>query len=108
MADRLKRMINVSGYKVWPSEVESILYQNDKVLENCIIPCNKNDRGESVKAIVVLKANQMMTEDELRQWCRDNMSAYKVPKVVEFTSELPKTASGKINWRLLQDKEMSA
>jgi len=108
MADRLKRMINVSGYKVWPSEVESILYQNEKILENCIIPCNKNDRGESVKAIVVLKANQMMTEDELRQWCRDNMSAYKVPKVVEFVNELPKTASGKINWRLLQDKEMSA
>lgn len=108
MADRLKRMINVSGYKVWPSEVESILYQNAKVLENCIIPCNKNDRGESVKAIVVLKADQMMTEDELRQWCRENMSAYKVPKVVEFTNELPKTASGKINWRLLQDKEMSA
>lgn len=108
MADRLKRMINVSGYKVWPSEVESILYQNEKVLENCIIPCNKNDRGESVKAIVVLKMNQDITADELKQWCRDNMSAYKVPKVVEFVSELPKTGSGKINWRLLQDKEMSA
>ncbi|MCO8066770.1 long-chain-fatty-acid--CoA ligase [Acinetobacter schindleri] len=108
MADRLKRMINVSGYKVWPSEVESILYQNEKILENCIIPCNKNDRGESVKAVVVLKANQHMTEDEFKQWCREHMSAYKVPKVVEFTNELPKTASGKINWRLLQDKEMSA
>lgn len=108
MADRLKRMINVSGYKVWPSEVESILYQNHKVLENCIIPCNKNDRGESVKAIVVLKQDQIMSEDELRIWCRENMSAYKVPKVVEFVTELPKTASGKINWRLLQDKEMSA
>lgn len=108
MADRLKRMINVSGYKVWPSEVESILYQNEKILENCIIPCNKNERGESVKAVVVLKANQHMTEDEFKQWCREHMSAYKVPKVVEFTHELPKTASGKINWRLLQDKEMSA
>lgn len=108
MADRLKRMINVSGYKVWPSEVESILYQNEKILENCIIPCNKNDRGESVKAVVVLKANQHMSEDEFKQWCREHMSAYKVPKVVEFTTELPKTASGKINWRLLQDKEMSA
>jgi len=108
MADRLKRMINVSGYKVWPSEVEGILYQNKKILENCIIPCNKNDRGESVKAVVVLKANQRMSEDELRQWCRNNMSAYKVPKEVEFVTELPKTASGKINWRLLQDKEMSA
>ncbi|MEB5928582.1 long-chain-fatty-acid--CoA ligase [Acinetobacter schindleri] len=108
MADRLKRMINMSGYKVWPSEVESILYQNEKILENCIIPCNKNDRGESVKAVVVLKANQHMTEDEFKQWCREHMSAYKVPKVVEFTQELPKTASGKINWRLLQDKEMSA
>lgn len=108
MADRLKRMINVSGYKVWPSEVESILYQNEKILENCIIPCNKNDRGESVKAVVVLKDNQHMSEDEFKQWCREHMSAYKVPKVVEFTTELPKTASGKINWRLLQDKEMSA
>lgn len=108
MADRLKRMINVSGYKVWPSEVESILYQNEKILENCIIPCNKSDRGESVKAIVVLKAQQQMSEEEFIQWCRKHMAAYKVPKVVEFTEELPKTASGKINWRLLQDKEMSA
>ena len=108
MADRLKRMINVSGYKVWPSEVESILYKNENIFENCIIPCNKNDRGESVKAIVVLKQHARLSEDELRNWCRDNMSAYKVPKVVEFVSELPKTASGKINWRLLQDKEMSA
>ena len=108
MADRLKRMINVSGYKVWPSEVESILYQNEKILENCIIPCNKNDRGESVKAVVVLKAQQQMSVEEFKQWCREHMSAYKVPKVVEFTTELPKTASGKINWRLLQDKEMSA
>ncbi|ALH96262.1 long-chain-fatty-acid--CoA ligase [Acinetobacter equi] len=108
MADRLKRMINVSGYKVWPSEVESILYKNEKVLENCIIPCSKNDRGESVKAIVVLKHNQQMTSEELTTWCREQMSAYKVPKVVEFVAELPKTASGKINWRLLQDKEMSA
>ena len=108
MADRLKRMINVSGYKVWPSEVESILYKNEKVLENCIIPCNKNDRGESVKAVVVLKNNQQMSSEELTTWCREQMSAYKVPKVVEFVAELPKTASGKINWRLLQDKEMSA
>lgn len=108
MADRLKRMINVSGYKVWPSEVESLLYQNEKILENCIIPCNKNDRGESVKAVVVLKDQQEMNEDEFKQWCRQQMSAYKVPKVVEFVKELPKTASGKINWRLLQDKEMSA
>lgn len=108
MADRLKRMINVSGYKVWPSEVENIIYQNEKILENCIIPCNKNDRGESVKAIVVLKDQQEMTEDEFKKWCQEHMSAYKVPKVVEFTTELPKTASGKINWRLLQDKEMNA
>ncbi|WP_447506063.1 long-chain-fatty-acid--CoA ligase [Acinetobacter pittii] len=108
MADRLKRMINVSGYKVWPSEVESILYKNEKVLENCIISCNKNDRGESVKVVVVLKGDHQMNADELIHWCRDHMSAYKVPRVVEFVKELPKTASGKINWRLLQDKEMSA
>lgn len=108
MADRLKRMINVSGYKVWPSEVESILYKNEHIFENCIIPCNKNDRGESVKEIVVLKPNAELTEQNLKDWCRENMSAYKVPKVVEFVDELPKTASGKINWRLLQDKEMQA
>ena len=108
MADRLKRMINVSGYKVWPSEVESILYKNQNVFENCIIPCNKTDRGESVKAVVVLKPQAVITEQELQDWCRANMSAYKVPKFVEFVDELPKTASGKINWRLLQDKELSA
>lgn len=108
IADRLKRMINVSGYKVWPSEVESILYQHHKVLENCIIPCARHDQSESVKAVVVLKDQQDMTADELIEWCRAHMSAYKVPKTVEFVTELPKTASGKINWRLLQEKEIHA
>jgi len=105
MADRLKRMVNVSGYKVWPSEVENILYQHPAIKEACVIACNRTDRGETVKALVVLKNGVALLGEELMEWARDHMAAYKIPRVVEFLDELPKTGSGKIQWRLLQEKE---
>ncbi|MFD2836581.1 hypothetical protein ACFS3C_08485 [Azotobacter vinelandii] len=65
MADRLKRMVNVSGYKVWPSEVENILYRHPAIQEACVIACNRNDRGETVKALVALRPGG-------RRWRRRN------------------------------------
>ena len=107
MTDRLKRMINASGYKVWPAEVEMLLYKHPAVQEACIIAARDSYRGETVKAVVVLRAEArgQTTEQDIIQWSRDNMAAYKVPKFVQFVDALPKSGSGKVMWRQLQDDE---
>lgn len=101
--DRLKRMINAGGLKVWPNEIESILYKNTNVAECCVIAAKDSYRGETVKALIVAK-NQI-NETELINWCRNNMATYKVPRIIEFVDSLPKSATGKIMWKQLQDKE---
>ena len=107
LTDRLKRMINASGFKVWPAEVESLLYKHPDVQEACIIGTRDAYRGESVKAVVVLKAHAKgkTTEDDIINWARDNMAAYKYPRVVEFVDALPKSGTGKVMWRTLQEQE---
>ena len=107
LTDRLKRMINASGYKVWPAEVELLLYKHPAVQEACIIAARDAYRGETVKAVVVLRAEARgkTTADDITNWARDNMAAYKVPKLVQFVDTLPKSGSGKVMWRLLQDRE---
>lgn len=105
IVDRLKRMINASGYKVWPAEVEALLYHHPRVLEACVIGTLDARRGESVKALVVLRAGPDVSAEELIHWCRENMASYKVPRQVEFVASLPKSATGKIQWRLLQEQE---
>ena len=107
LVDRLKRMINASGYKVWPAEVESLLYGHPAVQEACVIGFRDRQRGESVKAIVVTRAGQSVSADELMTWAREHMSAYKVPHAVEFVERLPKSATGKVEWRALQEKELA-
>lgn len=101
--DRLKRMINAGGLKVWPNEIESILYKNPAVAECCVIAVKDLYRGETVKALIV--ARNQINETELINWCRNNMAAYKVPRIIEFVDSLPKSATGKIMWKQLQDKE---
>ena len=106
ITDRLKRMINCAGFKVWPAEVESMLYAHPAIQEACVIGTKDSYRGESVKAVIVLKKESKNTsENQIIDWARENMAAFKVPRVVEFVSELPKTASGKILWRELQEQE---
>jgi fatty-acyl-CoA synthase len=107
IVDRLKRMINAAGYKVWPAEVESIMYGHPDVQEACVIGAPDPHRGETVKALVVLKAASRgrVCPEELIGWCRTHMAAYKIPRVVEFVDSLPKSATGKVQWRLLQDQE---
>jgi fatty-acyl-CoA synthase len=107
MTDRLKRMINASGYKVWPAEVELLLYKHPAVQEACIISAVDAYRGETVKAIVVLRAEAKgnTTGEDITSWAREHMAAYKVPKLVQFVDALPKSGSGKVMWRLLQDEE---
>jgi fatty-acyl-CoA synthase len=110
MVDRLKRMINASGFKVWPTEVESLMYQHPAVLEACVIGASDAHRGETVKALVVLRPEWQgrIEAAAMVDWCRENMAAYKVPRIVEFIDALPKSGSGKIRWRELQDRERRA
>lgn len=112
MVDRLKRMINASGFKVWPAEVESIMYGHPDIHEACVIGVPDTKRGETAKALVVLKpsASTALTGDDIIAWCKQHMAAYKVPTAVEIIDELPKSGTGKINWRQLQEaarKEVS-
>jgi fatty-acyl-CoA synthase len=106
LVDRLKRMINVAGFKVWPAEVEAMLYAHPAIHEAVIISCKDPRRGESAKAIVVLKPSARGTVDEaqLARWAHDNMAAYKVPSSFELADSLPKSATGKILWRVLQEQ----
>jgi fatty-acyl-CoA synthase len=110
LTDRLKRMINASGYKVWPAEVESLLYKHPAVQEACIIASRDAYRGETVKAVVVLRAQAKgrTSAEDIIAWSREHMAAYKVPRLVEFVDELPKTGTGKVMWRALQERENAA
>ena len=103
--DRLKRMINASGYKVWPAEVEAIMYRHPDIRECCIIAAHDDYRGETVKAVVALKDGAQLTAEALIQWARDQMAAYKVPRQVAFVDALPKSATGKVMWRQMQEAE---
>jgi fatty-acyl-CoA synthase len=107
LVDRLKRMINASGFKVWPAEVELMLYAHPAVQEAVVIGTKDPRRGESVKACLVVKNELRDTIDEnsFIGWCQGRMAAYKVPRSVEFMDSLPKTLTGKILWRELQERE---
>jgi fatty-acyl-CoA synthase len=105
--DRLKRMINAAGFKVWPAEVEALLYQHPAIQEACVIAAKDARRGETVKAVVVLKPSHagQVTEQQIADWAHANMAAYKAPRIVQFATALPKSGTGKVMWRALQDAE---
>ncbi|MFO1327562.1 MAG: long-chain fatty acid--CoA ligase [Rubrivivax sp.] len=109
ITDRLKRMINASGFKVWPSEVELLLFKCPLVQEACVVSARDAYRGETVKAFVVLRdaARATATPEQIIEWAREHMAAYKVPRLVEFVDALPKSGSGKVMWRLLQEREQA-
>jgi fatty-acyl-CoA synthase len=107
IADRLKRMINAAGFKVWPAEVEATLYRHPDIKEVTIISAPDARRGETVKAVIVVKDDRKGRVDtnDIVEWSREHMAAYKVPRLVEFVDALPRSGSGKIQWRALQEKE---
>ncbi|MFD3516579.1 class I adenylate-forming enzyme family protein [Streptomyces sp. NPDC058657] len=105
VVDRKKDMINASGFKVWPREVEDVLYTHPAVREAAVVGVPDAYRGESVKAYVGLRPGAEATPDELSEYCRQRLAAYKYPREVEILPELPKTASGKILRRELRSPQ---
>jgi len=110
IVDRKKELIKPGGYQVWPREVEEVISEHPKVLEVGVAGIPDPYRGETVKAWVVIKPGESLTEDEIKDWCKDRLAKFKVPTHIEFRSELPKTTVGKILRRELvrQHKESSA
>jgi long-chain acyl-CoA synthetase len=106
IVSRTKDVINTAGFKVWPREVEEVLYSHPAVRLVAVVGVPDNYRGEAVKACVVLKSEYrtQVTENDLRRYCRERLTPYKVPRVVEFRGELPMTASGKVLRDQLQDR----
>jgi long-chain acyl-CoA synthetase len=103
VVDRKKDLLVVSGYKVWPREVEDVLYLHPAVREAAVVGRPDDYQGESVQAFVALRSGQSATAEELQAHCRENLSAYKCPRTIEFLDDLPKTATGKILRRELKE-----
>jgi long-chain acyl-CoA synthetase len=108
VVDRKKDMINASGYKVWPREVEDVLCEHEAVSEAAVVGVADEYRGETVKAFVTLRPGAAVDEQELIQHCRSRLSAYKYPRSIEFIDTLPKTSTGKVLRRELPRKASDA
>lgn len=104
IVDRKKDMIIASGYNIYPRDVEEVIYQHPAIKEAVVVGVPDAYRGETVKAVVVLKEGQQVSEDELISFCREKLAAFKVPRIVEFRSELPKTSVGKILRRKIREE----
>jgi len=107
IVDRKKDMIIAGGYNIYPREVEEVLYDHPKVQEAVVAGIPDEYRGETVKAYLVMKEGQTATEEEIISFCKERMAPYKVPKRVQFRTELPKSAVGKLLRRMLIDEEMN-
>lgn len=102
IVDRIKDMIIVSGLKAFPIEIENVVTQHPDVLEAAVIGVDDDESGEVVKLFAVIRPGASITPEELRAWCKENMAAYKVPKIVEFRDDLPKSNVGKVLRRELR------
>lgn len=102
LVDRKKDMIVASGFKIWPREVEDVLYEHPSVREAAVVGAPDPYRGETVHAFVSLRPGTATTPDDLRAFCRDRLAAYKIPAQVEIKHDLPKSVTGKILRRQLR------
>jgi len=105
IVDRKKDIIISSGYNIYPIEIDNVLFAHPKILEACIIGVPDEYRGETVKAYIVPKPGESVDEQEIMQFCKQRLAAYKVPKIIEFIDSLPKSAVGKILRRELRDMD---
>ena len=105
ISDRKKDMIIAGGYNIYPADVEAVLFEHPKVKEAAVIGVPDERRGESVKAFIVLKEGETATPEEIIAFCREQMAAYRVPRIVEFRDDLPKSMIGKVLRRELRESE---
>lgn len=105
IVDRKKDMIIAGGYNIYPRDIDEVLFEHPKVLEACAVGVQDPYRGETVKAFVVPKPGETLTEEELNRYCRERLAAYKAPKVYEFIDSLPKSSVGKVLRRELRERE---
>jgi long-chain acyl-CoA synthetase len=105
IVDRKKDMIIASGFNIYPREIEEVLYEHPAIKEAVVVGVPDEYRGETVKAYIVVRENEGVTEEELDTYCRQKLAAFKVPRIYEFRDELPKTAVGKILRRALAEEE---
>jgi long-chain acyl-CoA synthetase len=104
IVDRAKDQINASGYKIWPREVEEVLFQHPAVREAAVVGRPDAYRGETVAAYIVLQPGQVVTDEDLVSFCATRLAAYKRPRSFDFVSDLPKTLTGKVLRRRLRNE----
>jgi len=107
IVDRKKELIIAGGYNIYPREVEEVLYEHPKVQEVCVAGVPDSYRGEVVKAFIVLRSGEQASVEEIREFAKARLAAYKVPRAVEFRDELPKTMIGKVLRRALIEEELA-
>ncbi len=107
VVDRKKDMFLVGGFNVYPREIEEVLYKHPKILEATVVGIPDVQRGDNVKAFIVLKPGETATTEEMMAYCRENLTRYKVPREIEFRDSLPKTMVGKILRRTLREEEVA-
>jgi len=106
IVDRKKDMIIAGGYNIYPRDIDEVLFEHPQIVEACAVGIPDEYRGETVKAFVVLKSGASLTEEEIINYCKDKLAKYKVPKMIEFIDELPKSGVGKILRKELRQMEM--
>jgi long-chain acyl-CoA synthetase len=106
IVDRKKDMIIAGGYNIYPRDIDEVLFEHPKVQEACAVGIQHEYRGETVKAFVVVRPGESLTEEDLDAYCRERLAAYKVPRLYEFRDELPKSAIGKVLRRELREQEL--
>jgi long-chain acyl-CoA synthetase len=107
IVDRKKDMIIAGGYNIYPVELDDVLMSHPKILEACAVGIPHEYRGETVKAFIVTKEGETLTEEDVTRYCKENLAAYKVPKIFEFVAELPKSTVGKVLRRKLKEMELA-
>jgi long-chain acyl-CoA synthetase len=105
LVDRTKDMIIASGYNIYPREIDEVLYRHPKVAEAAAVGVPDEYRGETIKAFITLKPGETATEEEIIEFCKDKLAAYKRPKIVEFRDNIPKSAVGKVLRKNLRAEE---
>jgi long-chain acyl-CoA synthetase len=105
ISDRKKDIIIAGGYNIYPADVEAVLFEYPKVKEAAVIGVPDERLGETVKAFIVLRAGETATPDEIIAFCRERMAAYRVPRTIEFRTDLPKSVIGKVLRRELREHE---